>query len=110
LTVFSPHPNFGRQRIPKKEFWHAAAMIYSVENNYSGMKKFPATRGRSDIYGDGCTRVSYFIKQRDAKKDDSWCSMLKTKINWIITINTIKCEHECGKLTQPYWNWKICHP
>jgi hypothetical protein len=20
LTVFSPHPNFGRQRIPKKEF------------------------------------------------------------------------------------------
>jgi hypothetical protein len=34
-------------------------MIYSVKNNCSGITKFPAIRGRSDIYGDGFTLCCY---------------------------------------------------
>ena len=36
-------------------FGHAAAMIYIVKNNCSGITKFPVTQDRSDIYGDECT-------------------------------------------------------
>ena len=39
-------------RIQDNNFGHAAAMIHIVQNNCSGIKKFPATRCRSDIYGD----------------------------------------------------------
>jgi hypothetical protein len=35
---------------------HAAAMIFTVKNNCSGITTFPATR-KSYIYGDGKTGV-----------------------------------------------------
>jgi hypothetical protein len=59
LTYIQSRPLDGIIHKPKKEFWHAAAMIYSVKNNCSGITKFPAIRGRSDIYGDGFTLCCY---------------------------------------------------
>jgi hypothetical protein len=42
-------------RIKHRYFRHAAAIIFIVKNNFSGFKNISRHRGRSDIYGDGCT-------------------------------------------------------
>jgi hypothetical protein len=47
--------NGAKGRIQDKNFGHATAMIYIVKNNCSGITKFSATWGRSNIYGDECT-------------------------------------------------------